>query len=84
MSCCSVNGNGTDWAGSCSDWIVCATISSYDLLKEGSSGRVEMDLKCCAMILRLSIGVRDGGAVGSSDVNAGRGWKAGRYAMRSI
>ena len=44
------------------------------MLNDGSSGRVDTDSKCFPMILRLSMGVNDGGAAGLGDVNAGSGW----------
>ena len=51
------------------------TVSSIDLLNAGSSGSVETDSKCFPMILRLSIGVCEGGTLESCDANVGSGWK---------
>ena len=73
VSCSSANGNVTGCGGSVSESIVAWTVGSIVLLKAGSSGSVEMDSKCFPMILRLSIGLEHGAAVGSGVVNVGSG-----------
>lgn len=55
-SCC-VNGSETDCDGSRIELMVSRTVLSCDLLNLGSSGSVETDWKCCASMLRFSLGV---------------------------
>ena len=73
VSCVFVNGRVTGSLGNVNELMVCCTFRSSLLLKFGSSGNVDMDWKCCAMMSRLSIGVMHGGSFGWSGGNGGRG-----------
>ena len=69
-SCCCVNGSVVGCFGREREETVCSTSVSIVLLKAGSCGTVDTCWICRPMMLRLSIGVRDGGVPG--DAKGGR------------